>query len=99
MKEKKDGSVSVVNQNCLNCINQEDCLSCCESDQPLDKQVGGKHYKDFKIQPIEFFMANNTPYAEAAVIKYVLRYKNKGGKEDLKKAIHFCELLIEENYG
>jgi hypothetical protein len=61
-------------------------------------QIGGSHYKNFKIQPIEFFMANQTPYAEAAVMKYVLRYKYKNGKEDLLKAKHIIDMLIEENY-
>lgn len=83
--------------SCKTCVNQESCNA--ESNNPLDKQVGGNHYKNFKIQPIEFFMANQTPYVEAAIIKYVLRHKMKGGKEDLKKAIHCCELLIKENYG
>jgi len=66
---------------------------------PLDTQVGGSHYKNYAIQPIEFFIANQIPYAEAAVIKYVLRYKNKNGKEDLQKAKHIIDILIEENYG
>jgi hypothetical protein len=66
---------------------------------PLDTQVGGNHYKNYAIQPIEFFIANQIPYAEAAVIKYVLRYKNKNGKEDLQKAKHIIDIIIEENYG
>lgn len=62
----------------------------------LDIQVGGNHYKKYKIQPIEFFMANGTPYAEAAIMKYVMRYKDKGGIEDLKKAKHLIDLLVDE---
>jgi hypothetical protein len=61
----------------------------------LDKQVGGDHYKKYVIQPIEFFIANNIPYAEAAIIKYVLRYQDKNGIEDLEKAKHLIEILIE----
>lgn len=64
----------------------------------LEKQIGGNHYKHFKIQPIEFFMANNIPYAEAAICKYALRYKSKGGKIDLEKIKHLCDILIEEYY-
>ena len=62
----------------------------------LDKQVGGNHYKKYNIQPIEFFIANNIPYAEAAIIKYVLRYQDKNGIEDLEKAKHLIEILIED---
>ena len=61
----------------------------------LKKQVGGSHYQGFKIQPVEFFIANNTPFVEASAIKYLLRYKDKGGVEDLQKAKHYIEILIE----
>lgn len=60
----------------------------------FDKQVGGSHYK-VGIQPIEYILANNLGMCEGNVIKYVTRWKNKGGIEDLKKAIHYLELLIE----
>jgi hypothetical protein len=59
----------------------------------LDKQVGGNHYKNFAIQPVEFFYKNNMPYLEAAAIKYLCRWRTKGGIEDLDKAIHFIEIL------
>lgn len=65
---------------------------------PLDVQVDGNHYKKYKIQPVEFCMANNIPYAEGSVIKYVVRHKDKHGKRDLEKAIHFLQILIQENY-
>jgi hypothetical protein len=60
----------------------------------LDKQVGGSHYKDFKIQPIEFIQANNIPYCEANAIKYLCRWREKGGIEDLEKAKHYIDLAI-----
>lgn len=63
----------------------------------LDKQVGGKHYKDFAIQPIEYILANDIPFLEANVIKYVSRWKDKNGVEDLEKAKHYIEILIERN--
>ena len=59
------------------------------------KQVGGIHYKKFKIQPAEFCYYNNIPYLEATAIKYLCRWKDKGGIQDLEKAKHFIDLLIE----
>jgi len=61
-----------------------------------DKQVGGHHYKNLKIQPVEYIMANNLNYCEGNVIKYVTRYKQKGGIMDLEKAKHYIDLLIQE---
>ena len=61
----------------------------------LESQVGGDHYKKMKFQPIEFCMANDLGFVEGSVIKYVCRYKEKGGVEDLEKAKHYLELLIE----
>lgn len=58
-------------------------------------QVGGSHYKSLKIQPMRYSMANGLNACQATVIKYVTRYKEKGGIEDLRKAIHCIELLIE----
>ena len=64
----------------------------------LDKQEGGGHYKAFKIQPIEFIHSNGIPYMEANVIKYVCRHREKNGLQDLRKAIHYLEMLIELEY-
>lgn len=61
----------------------------------LDTQVGGSHYKDLKIQPVEYITANNIPYMEGNVIKYVTRWREKGGLRDLEKAKHYLEMLIE----
>ena len=61
----------------------------------LTKQEGGNHYKELVIQPIEYIHANNIPFAEGSVIKYVTRWRAKGGIKDLEKAKHFLELLIE----
>lgn len=60
-----------------------------------DKQVGDNHYKDLAIQPVEYIFKNNIGYIEGCVIKYVTRWQNKGGLQDLEKAKHFLELLIE----
>jgi hypothetical protein len=59
------------------------------------KQVGGSHYKKYKIQPVEFIVKNNIGFVEGNVIKYVLRFKEKGGVLDLEKAKHYIELLID----
>ena len=60
-----------------------------------NKQIGGDHYK-LPIQPIEYIVKNNLGYREGNVIKYVTRYKNKGGVEDIKKAIHYLEMILED---
>ena len=62
------------------------------------KQIGGSHYLKMKIQPSEFANKNNLPFAEGNAIKYICRHKYKGGKEDLEKAIHFIEMIIERDY-
>ena len=58
-------------------------------------QIGGKHYLKYKIQPVEFFIKNNISFVEGNIIKYVLRFKDKGGIADLEKAKHYIELLID----
>lgn len=62
------------------------------------KQVGGTHYKDMKIPPTEYILANNVPWLEANAIKYISRHKTKNGLEDILKAIHYLELLIKKEY-
>jgi hypothetical protein len=59
-----------------------------DCEDPLNSQVGGSHYKQYAIQPVEYAMANNLNYCQANAIKYVTRYRDKNGKEDLLKAIH-----------
>lgn len=63
---------------------------------PLDRQVGGSHYRDMAIQPVEFIVANGIPYREANVIKYVVRHASKNGKQDLLKARHYIDMLIAD---
>lgn len=62
---------------------------------PFSQQVGGSHYKSMKIQPVEFILANDLNFCEGNVIKYICRYKQKNGVEDLKKVIHYAQLLIQ----
>ena len=65
---------------------------------PYDKQIGGTHYQTFKIQPSKFVIENELLYPEGCVIKYILRHRLKGKKQDLEKAIHFIEMIIERDY-
>ena len=60
-----------------------------------DYQIGGDHYKGIGIQPIEYIMANNLDFCEGNVIKYVSRWRQKNGLDDLLKAKHYLEFLIE----
>ena len=61
------------------------------------QQVGGTHYKDKAIQPWDYIASNNMGYLEGNVVKYVSRWKEKGGVQDLKKAMHYLTKLIEVN--
>jgi len=61
----------------------------------MSKQVGGSHYL-MPIEPIDFIVKNNMEYREANVVKYVCRHKNKNGKQDIEKAIHYLEMILEE---
>ena len=63
---------------------------------PQERQVGGSHYKSFNIQPYEFISKNELSFFQGCVVKYVCRYKNKNGIQDLQKIIHYCELEIKK---
>ncbi len=67
--------------------------------KPLEKQVGGDHYKKMTIQPVEFSLANDLDACQHSAIKYIVRHEHKGGEADLDKAIHFIEMLKEFKYG
>lgn len=69
-----------------------------EDPKPLKEQVGGSHYRDMLIQPVTFIDSNNIPYLEGNVIKYVCRHSKKNGLEDLKKAKHYIDIIIEQRY-
>ena len=73
-------------------------VSATDKPSALDKQVSGNHYKDKGIQPIVYIHANNLGFCEGNVIKYVTRHKEKNGAADIKKAIHYLELLLELQY-
>lgn len=66
--------------------------------ESLQKQVAGNHYKEMAIQPIEFITKNKLGFIEGSVIKYVCRHRQKNGMQDIEKAIHFLEMLIDLEY-
>jgi len=61
----------------------------------LQVQIAGDHYRTLAIQPVEYIHANKIPYFEGNIIKYVTRWRTKGGMADLQKAKHYIELLME----
>lgn len=69
-----------------------------EPTNALNVQVGGGHYKNFGIQPVEYIHANNLSFLEGNVVKYITRHKAKNGIEDIKKVIHYCQLIMELEY-
>lgn len=71
------------------------------SDEEITKreQIGGNHYTNKKIQPIDYITENNLPYCEGNVIKYVTRHKEKNGAEDIRKAIHYLRFILATDYG
>jgi hypothetical protein len=62
---------------------------------PLDRQVGGDHFKKYAIQPVEFAERNRLPYCLANAFKYLVRHADKNGRQDLEKAAHYCELGLD----
>lgn len=68
------------------------------SESAMNTQVGGAHYKNLKIQPMEYSMKNDLNACQHTAIKYITRYKTKGGKQDIMKAIHTLQMLIEIEY-
>ena len=64
-----------------------------------DKQHGGVHYQKYKIQPSKFVVENELLYPEGCAIKYIIRHRDKGKKQDILKAMHFLEMIIERDYG
>ena len=99
-------------KSCSNCRHdntepmEAPCRICIRSDSyplhefktVLTKQEGGQHYKDKAIQPIVYIHANKLGFCEGNVVKYITRHKEKNGAEDIRKVIHYCELLLELEY-
>jgi hypothetical protein len=99
LRKKSDG------KDCVTCHGRGCMTSTCSNfalweplpgaDSALTIQVGGGHYKKLRIQPVEYIFLNNIGYMEGSAIKYLTRWRDKNGIEDLKKAKHFIDLLIE----
>ena len=71
-----------------------------EARMATEKQVGGEHYKDCKIQPVDYIVENNLTFLEGNAIKYITRHRKKGeGSKDIEKAIHYLEMILEMEYG
>jgi len=64
----------------------------------LNTQVGGTHYKKYKIQPIQYIQENGLDFCQGSVVKYITRFRDKNGLEDLTKAKHFIDLIIDAEY-
>ena len=71
-------------------------MSTEQPQSALAVQVGGDHYKKYVIQPFDYITANGLGYAEGNVVKYITRWRDKNGLEDLRKARHYIDLLIEQ---
>jgi len=68
------------------------------SNKTFFKQIGGQHYRSMKVQPSVFINENKLLFAEGNAIKYICRHSLKGKKEDILKAIHYLEMIIERDY-
>jgi hypothetical protein len=78
---------------------EKEQLLAPSSTDPLDKQVGGSHYKSCGIQPVEYIYANDLNYFEGNIIKYITRHRTKGeGRKDIEKVIHYAELILQLEY-
>ena len=65
----------------------------------FDKQEGGNHYKSLAIQPFDYIHRNGLDWSSGNVVKYISRHREKNGAEDVRKAIHYCEMILEREYG
>jgi hypothetical protein len=83
---------------CGKCECPEEIPLVLRTGKPSEQQVGGTHYKDFVIQPAEFVHKNSIGFLEGNAIKYLCRHKAKNGKDDLLKARHYIDLLLEWEY-
>ena len=76
-----------------------ECAMAAQNKTALSTQVGGSHYKNKPIQPIEYCHKNGLGPCESAIVKYATRHKEKGRAEDVRKIIHYAQLLLELEYG
>jgi len=95
---KEKGEEFIKNKAWVVLEGKQEPTGAIKSASALDKQISGNHYKDCKIQPIEYIQANGLSYLEGNVIKYTTRHSKKNGKADIEKAIHYLELILEMEY-
>jgi phage pi2 protein 07 len=77
----------------------EKILQKQKSNKALDVQVGGNHYKDCKIQPVEYIYSNKLDFLEGNVVKYITRHRTKGdGEADIRKVIHYAQMILQMEY-
>lgn len=101
----------VVSDECFECLQAVGYPLWQNADDPVkeivektheakatETQEGGDHYKGYAIQPIEFIKKNDVPFIEGNIIKYTMRHRQKNGAEDIKKVIHYAQLLLELEY-
>lgn len=95
------GEASESPDQCPHCLEIRGHKAFCPDkyEGALSYQVGGSHYKDFAIQPIEFITQNKLSFCEGNVVKYICRHSMKGGVEDLKKVIHYAKIEAKQTYG
>ena len=96
----KFAGVSALKDPCIGCSEYHNWQqyvpkSSAYHESALGVQVAGDHYKNLKIQPVEYIHANKIPFIEGCIIKYATRWRDKGGTKDLEKIKHFADLLIE----
>jgi len=76
-------------------MTKEECKCCAEGRAP---QVGGDHYAKMAIEPAKYIHANGMGYCEGNVVKYISRHASKGGAEDVRKAMQYCQFLLDWDY-
>ena len=80
-------------------LNKMKSLRKSDGSSPMDYQVGGNHYKDCGIQPVDYIFKNNLDYFEGNVVKYITRHRKKGERrKDVEKAIHYAQMILELYY-
>jgi len=80
-------------------LNKMKSLRKSDGSSPMDYQVGGHHYKDCGIQPVDYIFKNNLDYFEGNVVKYITRHRKKAeGRKDVEKAIHYAQMILELYY-
>jgi hypothetical protein len=91
------GSAEAAKSTCVRCLNGNAYEEWRPTKSANDTQVAGDHYKSKAIQPWDYIVSNELGYLEGNVVKYVSRWKDKGGIDDLRKARHYLDKLIEVN--